>query len=118
MDAGMMAKGKAARLKPYASPSDKAIAKNFIENYGAPAYIKDSPLVKRHEAGYRYGAEKQRVGRQMKDYGYTDTKALQVRKEQYEAVIAQQKLAGLYHKADDMLALTKEMEALGLCPEC
>lgn len=114
----MMAKGKAARLKPYASPSDKAIAKNFIENYGAPAYIKDSPLVKRHEAGYRYGAEKQRVQRQMKDYGYTDTKALQVRKEQYEAVIAQQKLAGLYHKADDMLALTKEMEALGLCPEC
>ena len=106
------------KIRGYASPSDKAIAKNFIENHGAPAYIKDSPLVKRHEAGYRYGAEKQRVGRQLKDYGYSDQKQLQVRKEQYEAVIAQQKLAGLYHEADEMLALTKEMEALGLCPEC
>jgi hypothetical protein len=114
----MEAKAKAARIKPYASPSDKAIAKNFFEVEGAPKYVKGGPRVTRHEAGYRYGAEKQRVFRQMKDYGYTDTKALQVRKEQYNAVVAQQKLAGLYHQADEMLALTKEMEALGLCPEC
>lgn len=102
-------------IKPYASPSDKAILKNFIENHGVEG-LKNSPLVKRHEAGYRYGAERQRVGRQLKNYGYSDQKQLQVRREQYEAVIAQQTLAGLYHKADDMLALTKEMEALGLNP--
>ena len=106
------------KIKGYASPSDKAIAKNFFDMEGAPKYVKGGYRVQRHEAGYRYGAEKQRVSRQLKDYGYSDQTQLQVRKEQYEAVIAQQKLAGLYHEADEMLALTKEMEALGLNPHC